>query len=176
MRGRETKQFQLFRTRQAGPPEGVEFKWLTKKGEWLELEDMDTRHIFYSLRLIFNHTVPEFYRTPESIHPVVLYYDAYFWADAYKKAACDALMAELLTRDLDMELSPSMQDGLRWMRMAARLLQEEIVFEHVNAVHINPVVANTYESWMAKFRQEYEDAILEPIQESGTGQTYRALV
>lgn len=111
--------------RQAAPK--GPFLWLTHGGLLLRPKDMATPHLYYALRMIFNHSVPEEFRTPESLHSVKQYNDVPKWSRSYRKAAIDALAGELRVRNArnPNELTPAMQDGLRWMAMAARAIANE---------------------------------------------------
>jgi hypothetical protein len=42
----------------------VEEFWRTQDGEMIAVTEMTTIHIFYSLRMLFNHSVPEEQRIP----------------------------------------------------------------------------------------------------------------
>lgn len=97
------------------------FLWLTHSGDLIEPADMATQHLYYAIRMLFNHTVPAKYRTPESVQEIKKYTDVPKWSKAYKTAASKALSAELRTRSTG-ELTPSMRDGLRWMKMVNELL------------------------------------------------------
>ncbi len=103
------------------PPRGP-FLWLTQKGELKRPHDMASPHVYYALRMLFNHSVPPEFRTPVSIHPVKLYADVFGWSAEYRRAAINALSDELRTRNLRIDLDQTMRDGLRWMNMAARLI------------------------------------------------------
>jgi len=34
------------------------FKWRDRHGEYHDIQSMETRHLFYTLRMIWNHTMP----------------------------------------------------------------------------------------------------------------------
>lgn len=108
----------------AAAPKGP-FLWLTHGGDLISPRNMATPHLYYALRMIFNHSVPKEFRTPESLHSVKSYSDVPKWSRSYRKAAIDALSAELRTRNPTAGLTPAMQDGLRWMAMAARAILNE---------------------------------------------------
>lgn len=46
------------------------FKWRTAEGEWIAPEKMETRHLFYTLRMIWNHSVPAELRVGQNIKRV----------------------------------------------------------------------------------------------------------
>jgi hypothetical protein len=102
------------------------FKWVTHKGDLVDPADMATPHLFYALRMIFNHSVPEEYQTPplsetEKVRGINRYGDVPSWPDSYKKAAVKALAAELNERN-PKGLLPGMADQLRWMELASKAL------------------------------------------------------
>lgn len=97
------------------------FLWLTHSGDLVAPADMATQHLYYAIRMLFNHTVPAKYRTPESVQEIKKYTDVPRWSKAYKKAATKALWAELNKRSKT-ELTPPMRDGLRWITMVNDLL------------------------------------------------------
>lgn len=97
------------------------FLWLTHSGDLIAPADMATQHLYYSIRMLFNHTVPAKYRTPESVQEIKKYTDVPKWSKVYKKAATKALRAELNKRSRT-ELTPAMRDGLRWITMVEDLL------------------------------------------------------
>ncbi len=104
--------------RQTAPVSGP-FLWLTHKGELLPLSEMATPHLFYALRMIYNHTVPEDLRTPplsetEKVKGLRRYNDVPHWSPAYCVAAVNALTAELNERN-PKGLLPGMADQIRWM-------------------------------------------------------------
>lgn len=41
-----------------------QFKWRTHDGQKLSPSEMETRHLVYTLRMIFNHIAPEEFRVP----------------------------------------------------------------------------------------------------------------
>lgn len=102
----------------------IPFRWVTHSGDVVDLRNMATPHVYYALRMVWNHSVPEEFCTPESIHPVKKYKDVPHWSRTYRKIAVDALSKELAKRD-PAGLTPAMRDGLRWMKMATRAILKE---------------------------------------------------
>lgn len=98
------------------PPTSGPFLWLTHDGDLVKPKDMATPHLYFAVRMIFNHTLPAEYRTPGGYKQ---YADVPAWSEEYKKAAIKELIAELNTRN-PKGLTPEMQDGLRWMDIASR--------------------------------------------------------
>jgi hypothetical protein len=45
-------------------PLATVFHWRTHDGQSLPVDQMETRHLVYSLRMIFNHIAPEHLRVP----------------------------------------------------------------------------------------------------------------
>lgn len=103
------------------------FMWLTHGGELKRLSEMPTPHLYYALRMVWNHGVPADFRTPESIHPVKLYSDVPKWSSQYREAAIIEFARELNTRNLNVELTPAMRDGLMWIKLATHFLKTTCV-------------------------------------------------
>jgi len=70
------------------------FIWTTQEGQQIRPRDMETRHLFYSLRMIFNHTAPAAYQ----IAGCRRYAGPEAWPITYRRAAVVALVAELKNR------------------------------------------------------------------------------
>lgn len=45
------------------PGDEEPFRWLSRDGEWSEPRNMDTDHLFFTIRVIWNHTMPYEART-----------------------------------------------------------------------------------------------------------------
>lgn len=71
------------------------FKWRDKNGNCHNLEDMETRHLFFTLRMIWNHTVKECFR----IEPYKAYQFSSFYAGKYMGDAVKAISGELAKRN-----------------------------------------------------------------------------
>jgi hypothetical protein len=95
-------------------PGGGRFVWYTHTGEALDVEDMATPHVFYALRMVWNHSVPQILKVGDGPN----YPDVRRWSEAYRKAAIDTLANELAQRedellpDLRMELFEMVQKTL----------------------------------------------------------------
>lgn len=89
-----------------------DFIWHTHKGEALYPDEMATPHLFYSLRMVFNHVVPPVFRVLGPLErDMKRYNDVRNWSDEYKTAAITELSRELDTRnDLDPELQHQYDD------------------------------------------------------------------
>lgn len=71
------------------------FEWRSADGDFWAPKDMETRHVFYTVRMIWNHSVPEDMRVGRNIR---LYRFGDFYTGEYMKSAVLALGRELLTR------------------------------------------------------------------------------
>lgn len=72
------------------------FRWRTQKDEWLLPSEMETRHLFYTLRMIFNHSVPD----NLALKPYKPYwFDPVIYNKKYITEAIRNLAYELATRD-----------------------------------------------------------------------------
>lgn len=75
------------------------FVWITHKGVRYTLPDMSTPHMFYALRMIFNHSIPPVFRIGGSFKR---YDDVPQWTPEYRREALE-VFAEELTRRGDLE-------------------------------------------------------------------------
>lgn len=82
-----TKQLQTF----AEQHPATDFKWRDRHHKFHAVKDMATRHLFYTLRMIWNHTMPE----TAQFHPFQRYSFGRFYTDAYMQDAIRAIVAEL---------------------------------------------------------------------------------
>lgn len=93
------------------------FLWRTAKEGWIKPSMMETRHLFFSLRMVYNNFVPKQYRHP----PVRLYYfDRQIYTNKYMKVAIEAFIIELSKRD---DLTPYYKKGLQYIRSGIEALQ-----------------------------------------------------
>src|SRR5882724_4752822 len=76
-------------------PGGGRFVWYTHTGEAMDPADMATPHVFYALRMVWNHSVPRVMKVGDGPN----YPDVRLWCDAYKQAAITTLANELAQRD-----------------------------------------------------------------------------
>lgn len=76
-----------------------EFVWSSHDGKQYNLSDMATPHIFYSLRMIFNHTVAPVFRVLRPGETMNFYPDVPHWDADYRRRAVNAFVAELDERD-----------------------------------------------------------------------------
>ena len=72
-----------------------DFRWRDQSGNFHNPNEMETRHLFYTLRMIWNHTMPENLRITSYIaHEFIDFYSATYMSNAVK-----AIGRELLTRN-----------------------------------------------------------------------------
>ncbi len=79
-------------------PQREPFLWTTNEGVKLEVTSMETRHIYHSLRMLWNHTVE-----PRALKllPYAVRAGVANWPADYRREAFDAFMAELPRRVLE---------------------------------------------------------------------------
>lgn len=95
------------------------FVWTTQNGEELEPRQMRTSHVFYALRMIFNHTVPAPWRIPDCKK----YNGPGDWPIAYRKQAIFAFVDELTRRWG--ELTPGQLAQLQHIADVCRVLNQK---------------------------------------------------
>lgn len=88
-----------------------DFLWVTHKGDVYLLADMATPHLFYSLRMLYNHSVPPVFRVVGPGEKMKRYNDVPDWDAEYRTVALRELATELNKRDdLDDELQQQYDD------------------------------------------------------------------
>lgn len=87
-----------------------DFMWVTQQGEEMFLEEMQTTHLFYSVRMMFNHTVP-----PGFVIPGCKTYDMRRFPVERRTMACVAMLEELEIRKQRRQVPGWMQDQLNYM-------------------------------------------------------------
>lgn len=96
------------------------FKWKTSKDEYISPVEMETRHLFFTIRMIWNHTMPEMYRSKHYRH----YRLGSFYTQEYLLSAIHALLGELSLRK---DIHPSWQVDIDSMRhFAAKLKHQQL--------------------------------------------------
>ena len=85
------------------------FKWIERDGNRISPADMATRHLVFSLRMIYNHTMPEEYHIPGGVR----YSNVGSWPLARLRDSVRNLMAEVLKRD---DLTPEFHRILNGMK------------------------------------------------------------
>jgi len=88
------------------------FQWRDRNGDFHDVAKMETRHLFYTVRMIWNHTVPDFLK----LRPYIEYTFNPFYTPEYMYNAVEAILNELASRDLP----PEYEGILKWMSKAAR--------------------------------------------------------
>jgi len=92
------------------------FKWRTKGGEQnLAPSEMETHHLFYTLRMIWNHTVPVEHRFSHYNH----YRLGPTYTPEYLLTAIHALLAELSLRR---DITPSWMSDIKVMIEKSKLM------------------------------------------------------
>jgi hypothetical protein len=88
------------------------WRWRTKGGEsYLLPQEMATTHLFYTLRMIWNHTMPKPAQLPGGRYEFGPHY-----TDAYMKQAIAQLTPELARRrDLPADLQRQLKHMIDWL-------------------------------------------------------------
>lgn len=85
-----------------------DFRWRDQSGIFHHPNEMETRHLFYTLRMIWNHTMPERVRmTPYRAHEFIDFYTV-----TYMESAVKAIGSELFTRN---DITPQWRKELDFM-------------------------------------------------------------
>ncbi|RLC88494.1 MAG: hypothetical protein DRJ03_02485 [Chloroflexi bacterium] len=74
--------------------EVTNFRWRTRKGVFVQPANMETRHLFFTLRMIWNHSAPE----EMHLHPFQKYEFTEYYTVAYMRKAVRACVIELKRR------------------------------------------------------------------------------
>ena len=113
----------------APPPKAVPaetFRWRDRAGNLHALSTMATRHLFFTLHMIWNHTMPASARLPGNLYTFSSYY-----TPAYMKDAIRALTTELAGRsDLDADWQRELNFMFNWL--ATRQVQTQITLPEVH--------------------------------------------
>lgn len=97
-------------------------KWVTHKGETLELNKMSTMHLFYAVRMIWNHSVPDYAQFDKFDNKSMKGYpDVNKWPLTYRRKAWHAMIAELTVRSWD-DLSGEAYSQYKGMRALSRTI------------------------------------------------------
>ena len=86
----------------------ADWRWRDRSGEFHRPAHMETRHLYFTVRMIWNHTMPEQYR----FKGYKRYKFRSFYTEAYMVEAVYALSKELFQRD---DLTDEMKAGLEYM-------------------------------------------------------------
>ena len=99
------------------------FEWRDRKGEMHQVQDMDTKHLFFTLRMIWNHSAP----ITMVIHPYTRYDFEPYYTAGYMGAAVRVMFSELILRR---DLTPYFKKCLKHMYSCCSDLHiKEIVIE-----------------------------------------------
>lgn len=71
------------------------FRWRDRKGNFHYVTDMDSRHLFYTVRMIWNHSAPENVK----LKPYKKYNFSKFYSNKYMANAIRCMTKELSLRD-----------------------------------------------------------------------------
>ncbi len=105
------------------------WKWRSKNGTFRSPTSMETTHLFYVLRMIWNHTMPQqaWVRTPG--RPINFYIFSDFYTVEYMKDAIHHIWAELSNRT-DIPVWAQIQLGQMHSYYDHRLRQEHKELPH----------------------------------------------
>jgi len=84
------------------------FQWRDRAGVFYFAKDMKTSHLFYVLRMIWNHTMPK----DAKLKPYQKYKFSKFYTEEYMCKAIKSLYQELKTRP---DLTHRWKSDLEWM-------------------------------------------------------------
>ena len=77
----------------------TDFTWRDRKGRFHAPQQMETRHIYYTLRMLWNHSAPEHLK----LKPYHKYSFPPYYTSEYCARAVGHLLKELSTRDIPIE-------------------------------------------------------------------------
>lgn len=96
------------------------FRWRDKDGIMHPVEEMSTRHLFYTVRMIWNHSVPEEFR----LRPYRPYKFSTFYTPRYMSDGVGAMLDELSRRE---NIPAEFLSALKYMcSTAAQLFQVKL--------------------------------------------------
>ena len=84
------------------------FRWRDRHANWYNPREMETRHVFYTLKMIWNHSAPDHLK----LKPYNHYRFGKPYTTEYMRLAVRALMAELRTRT---DLAPKWIEEFHFM-------------------------------------------------------------
>ena len=108
----------------AGKEVKTPWRWRTSRGEFMLPSSMATEHLFYTLRMIWNHTMPPHLQVGHNIrrYKFGAFYTAEYFTNAIRSICC-----ELSTR----ELKPAQLNELRMMLSVFEAHQLKLACEEV---------------------------------------------
>lgn len=87
------------------------FRWRDRFGEHHDVKNMETRHLFFTLRMIWNNTMPAQYRLPGNLYVFGKHYTKHYMVRAVR-----ALAKELAGReDMAPEWQRQLQQMIAWL-------------------------------------------------------------
>lgn len=100
------------------------FKWKTQKGEFVSIVDMETSHLFYTLRMIWNHSMPKEAQVGDNIRK---YQFSSYYTSKYTMQACYYILLELDSRtDLPVNLTFQFNQMKNWFKNRIGQYYEQI--------------------------------------------------
>lgn len=98
------------------------YRWKTRTHDFLKPEDMTTHHVFFTLRMIWNHRMPEEAR----LRPYNQYVFSDFYSDRYLELSIRNLALELAQRpDLLPEWKAILEQMITYLKTAGTKLQAQ---------------------------------------------------
>lgn len=85
-----------------------QFKWRDKHGNFHKVEDMETRHLFHVVRMVWDHSMPPGHQTSFKNR----YTFPPFYSEDYMALAVRLMLPALFHRR---DLTPEMEYWLKWM-------------------------------------------------------------
>ena len=102
------------------------FRWRTRRNQWLRPADMETRHLFNTVKMVWNHSAPY----DLQFRPFRQYTFGPTYTAEYMKQAVNAMVAELQTRTLTAPQARVLNEMVRRMReLRERKLTEAAALE-----------------------------------------------
>ena len=75
------------------------FVWKTSKDEFISIDQMEARHLFFTVRMIWNHTMPE----DAKLRPFRRYEFGPYYTSGYMAKAVRAMVPELGRRMIELK-------------------------------------------------------------------------
>lgn len=92
----------------------TKFEWKDKSDNFYKVEEMETRHLFFTVRMLWNHSVPDDFK----LYPYKQYSFSAFYSKDYVREAIRCMLHELSTRN---NIMPKWENDLDYM---ARVLRD----------------------------------------------------
>lgn len=104
--------------------EVLDFRWLSADGTWYRPRDMVTRHLFHTVSMIWNHSMPPAAHT----HRFKRYEFGPYYTTEYMATAVRVMLPELLNRK---DIKPEWLDRLRFMATWFNRIDERLPLNQV---------------------------------------------